>query len=171
MANTHEIIQTVNITSNQSSIDFNNIPQTYTDLKIMLSGRENGGSAVVNLTINGATTGYANKEFGSATLSVASSAVGTNAIRTDSLGNIAWNGAAVSVFSNTEYYIFNYTGSGHKFVFQEFVAIKPGNPSWIGFNIGSRQNTAAVTSLSLAPFSTSTFPAQTTATLYGIKNT
>jgi hypothetical protein len=61
MANTYQIINKVILTGSQSSITFSSIPQTYTDLKVVMSWRniaDGNEQSNAHLTFNGTTSRY-----------------------------------------------------------------------------------------------------------------
>lgn len=107
MAYTYEKISSATVgSSGATSVDFANIPSTYTDLLVKLSGREaTGTSLLFTMRINGVTTNQATKEL-RASGSTATS--GTNTIATlDQNGS----GTTANVFGNAEIYISNYSST------------------------------------------------------------
>lgn len=86
MANTYQIIQTVTVgAGGAASIDFSSIPQTYTDLKILLSGRTNANDGSSGqwtyINFNGATTNNSVRVLYGAGSSVGQLAATSNTIR------------------------------------------------------------------------------------------
>ena len=63
MPNTYSLISTTVTTGSQSSISFPAVPQTFTDLNILIWGRSNSSSNVdsIFLELNSATSGYINR--------------------------------------------------------------------------------------------------------------
>jgi hypothetical protein len=114
MPNTYKKIATVVVGSGGSSaINFTSIPQTFTDLKIVLSGRSLQGNVYGGgrLEFNSSTNNYSWRRLradGSATAS-------DNSTSAASITNWDMNGAnaTASVFSNIEFYIPNYTSSNY----------------------------------------------------------
>jgi hypothetical protein len=166
MANTFKKIQTVTVgAGGASSIDFTSIPQTYTDLKLVVSLRTNSaGAEAVMIEFNGSSANLSGRRLygdgGSAT--------------SDTLTNIrfAINTAAdtASVFSNGEFYIPNYTSANNKSVSVDGVNETNGTNAVQSLVAGLWSNTAAITSIKLLGNSSGSFVQYSTATLYGVAN-
>jgi hypothetical protein len=166
MANTFIKIQTVTLTGTQANIEFTSIPQTYTDLKIVMSARVNASSVSESckMTFNGVTTGYSNRYiFGSG--SAASSGSDTNAFTF----RVPSGTSTASVFGNGEVYIPNYTSSNYKSFSDDSVSENNDASSGAILTANLWANTAAITSITITPFNGS-FVQYSTATLYGIKS-
>jgi hypothetical protein len=165
VANTFVKIQTVTVgASGVSSIDFTNIPQTFTDLKIFVSGRNSVSDASFFVRPNSATTNQTSRDVrgsGSAAFSITDPSIFVTYVA---------SGYTTSVFGNSEIYIPNYTSSNNKSMSSDGVA----ENNAIGTNmslVGSLwSSTAAITSITLVPGSAGNFVQYTTATLYGIKS-
>jgi hypothetical protein len=160
-------IQTVTVGSGgASTIDFTNIPQTYTDLKLVVSGR---GTAVFNpghyydIKPNGLNTNLSSKYL----LGIGTSAV-SGSYRP--YGYIAASDYTANVFGNNEHYIPNYASANHKSFSTDTVNETNASTVYgLGFDAGLWSSTSAITSLTLTPGS-GNFAQYTTATLYGIKS-
>jgi hypothetical protein len=171
MANTFVKIQTVTVGSGgAATISFTSIPQTYTDLKLVLSGRSSSTTEEFGLTFNGNGANYASRYFyGNGT----SAFSGNNPFGTSYafVGSINKSTTTASVFNNAEFYIPNYTSANNKSfnvdVSQENNATLANN--WLVAGLWS--NSAAITTITLTPNSGNNFAEFSTATLYGIKNT
>lgn len=149
-----------------ASIVFSGIPQTYTDLKIVTSMRSNysGIQDDCVLEFNGLTTNLSSRWIqGSGT--AASS--GSHATLIDTLINA--NTSDANIFSNTEFYIPNYTGSAYKSVSVDNVTERNSATIYIRILAGLWQSTAAITSIKIAPY-TGTLMQYSSASLYGIKS-
>jgi hypothetical protein len=162
-------IQTVTVGSGgAANIEFTNIPQTYTDLKIVLSMRTNGAGASGNawtpciVTFNTTTTTSSRQLFG--TGSGTGSDTGVNNVYTADTDNTA------STFSNSEIYIPNYTGTTQKSYSADSVTENNATGSLALMAAGLTNLTSAITSVKVAP-DTNSFAQYTTATLYGISRT
>ena len=173
MANTYVAIATVTVsTSAPTTIEFNTIPTTYTDLLVKLSVRTSKGSVSDSLGIyfNGSSTGYTTRSIvGNG--STATSGFDTG--YTDAyVGESNADGATASTFSNQEIYIPNYQSSNNKSFFVDSVAENNATQGYNQTIAGVWANTAAITSVRFRTFNTTnrTFNQYTTATLYGIKN-
>jgi hypothetical protein len=173
MANTYVAIATVTVsTSAPTTIEFNTIPTTYTDLLVKLSVRTSKGSVSDSLGIyfNGSSTGYTTRSIvgnGSTATS------GTDTGYTDAyVGESNADGATASTFSNQEIYIPNYQSSNNKSFSVDSVAENNATQGYNQTIAGIWANTAAITSVRFRTFNTTnrTFNQYTTATLYGIKN-
>jgi len=149
----------------QPAIEFLNIPQTYTDLKIVLSMRTNGAGASGNawtpciVTFNTTTTTSSRQLFG--TGSATGSDTGVNNVYSADTDNTA------STFSNSEIYIPNYTGTTQKSYSTESVTENNATGALALMAGGLTNLTSAITSVKVAP-DTNSFAQYTTATLYGI---
>jgi hypothetical protein len=168
MANTFKKIQTVTVGSGgASSIDFTSIPQTFTDLKIVLSARTDRAATQDGLLVklNGSTTSFTYRNLigdGSA----ASSASGSTATALRATGATA----TASVFSNGEYYLPNYTSANNKSYSTDNVLENNATATTLNLYAGLWSNTSAVTSISIVSENSANFVQYTTATLYGVAN-
>ena len=93
-----------------SSVDFSSIPQTYTDLKLVMSVRCNNAAfySKSEISFNGSTS---NQVFRDLT-GDGSSPSSSNASNFQFIG--VGNNNTANIFSNTELYIPNYTSSNYK---------------------------------------------------------
>ena len=106
MATTYEAIATVTVGSGgAASIDFTSIPQTYTDLQLLVCARDNDGGVTsgCGITFNG--TGWS----GNIELYRSGSTVGSGTTSGETIAS--GNGATANTFGNATVYIPNYTGS------------------------------------------------------------
>jgi hypothetical protein len=147
-----------------SSINFNSIPGTYTDLVLKGSIRTNSAQTdnSMSLNLNGSGSGFSSRfVFGNGS----SAASGTGALILQANGGTS----TASTFSNFEIYLPNYTSSNNKSFSNDAVTENNATSAIAGLLAGLWSNTAAVTSLSVVA-STGTFVQYSTATLYGISN-
>lgn len=172
MATTYELIASNTVGSGgASSVTFSSIPQTFTDLKVVASIRSNNASTldVLLLQLNGSTV-----NDNSLLLWGNGSSALTSGPRTGDGGLYAgqFNGAnsTANTFSNTEFYIPNYTSSNYKSVSVDLVWEQNASAAYDGLNALMWANTAAVTSIKLIPSTSSTIQQYSTFYLYGIKN-
>jgi hypothetical protein len=169
MANTYAAIATVTVGSGgASSIEFTSIPQTYTDLCILVSGRGSASAyySTLGLQFNSSTSNWTNKWVQSYGSGVNSGSAANNQIP-----DITGNTATASTFGNMSIYITNYTSSKYKSVLLDSVTENNATSAQAQFYVDSWANTAAITSIKLQdPFSGYTFLQYSTATLYGISN-
>lgn len=170
MANTYVLIASSTVGSGgASSISFTSIPQTYTDLLIKFSGRDDRGASATNLfiTFNGSSSNFSSRLLyggGGATYS-----------GTDTAGFIGEDvgaGATSNTFSNGEIYIPNYTSSNYKSMSSDSVTENNSSTNGAAYTMliaALWSNTSAITSLTITPTPNS-FVQYSTAYLYGIKN-
>ena len=163
---TYNLIATTTVgAGGASSIDFTGIPQTYTDLKVVLSVRSSDGSGSLRVQPNGLTTNLSSRRLeGSG--SGASSATDGSIIF---IYAVTISSYTASVFSNIEIYIPNYAGSTYKSVSADGVMENNATEAYQNLVAGLWSNTAAITSLTLAK-SSGTFVQYSSASLYGIKS-
>jgi hypothetical protein len=166
MPNTFIKIQTVTVGSGgAANITFSSIPQTYTDLKVVVSLRTGtAGAEAVLIEFNGSSSNLSGRRL-----------VGDGQNPgSDTLTNIrfAINTASetASVFANGEFYISNYTSSNYKSVSVDGVSENNATSAIQSLVAGLWSNTAAITSIKLSGNSSGTFQQYSTATLYGIKS-
>jgi hypothetical protein len=149
-----------------ATITFNNIPQNYTDLKVVMSMRSADISNIAfecSLTFNGNTTGYTAKQlYGDGSIAASTSPT----IR--SAGFIVGTSATANTFSNGELYIPNYTSSNNKSYSVDSVTETNATTQYMNFIAGLWSNVTAITSMIFAGTS-GNFAEYSTATLYGIR--
>lgn len=144
-----------------STIDFTSIPQTGTDLLIVLSGRATAAQqdSFVNLSLNGSTTGFSGKQLdGNGTT------VGT-ANTTRDIGKIPAASSLAGVFGNRSLLFPNYSSSENKSFSLESVTENNTTANSMHLTGGIWANTAAITSVSLSVQSSS-FAQNSAASLY-----
>jgi len=170
MADTYKALSTVTVGAGGSStITFSNIPQTYTDLRIVLSARtDRSGFPNDNIRVypNGSSSNLSERYllgFGSGV---------TSATDTSGLGAAGAVGASAtaSTFSNVEVYIPNYTGSTNKQFAVNAVSENNATDGRQGLTANLWSSTTPITSLTIVPSSGPNFVQYTTATLYGVYN-
>jgi hypothetical protein len=168
-------IQTVTVGSGgAASITFSNIPQTYTDLYILLSSRavSNGDThCSLKVSFNGTPSGtsYSNRWLYGAGSGVGSSSnTSQDAIRF--IYAVNGSSATASTFGNASIYIPNYTGSNNKSASLDSVTENNATEALATLQAGLWANTSAITSVVLTPHyvSNETFAQYSTATLYGV---
>lgn len=170
MANTYTLIQSVTVGSGgAASIEFGSIPQTYTDLHLVVSGRSvlAANATAIYMRFNNDTgTNYSRRRLhgnGSGTL---------NGSSTDNslIMSVFLDGASstASVFSNSSVYIPNYAGSTQKSVSTDSVTENNATEAYTTFQAGLWTGTAAITSITM--LGDANFAQYTSASLYGIKS-
>lgn len=168
---TYKPIATVTVGSGGATdIDFTSIPGTYTDLKIVISARTTRTGTDLQdelfMQFNGNTSSYTTLMLEGSGSSVRSA---TYSAQTKLLyGTAPSDNSTASTFSNSEYYIPNYTSSNNKSISYESTAENNGTVTQLYLTSGLWGNSAAITSIKITAYGT--FDQYTTATLYGIKN-
>lgn len=174
MADTFALISTYTVAAGGTgTISFNSIPQTYTDLKLIISSqtnRNNGNYGYAYVSFNSNTSNYAAKTFYGEN---ASTQIGTTSDTVMSYGTgTQWQGTYY--FNNGDMYFPNYSGSDNKIYFNW--SMSQGSATdrnlWDWF-AGVWTNTAAITSLTITcngGAGYTTWNANTVFSLYGIKN-
>ena len=159
-------ISTVTVGSGgAATITFSSIPQTYTDLVVKISGRTNYAGAFdnTNVQFNGSSTSYTLRFL------YGNGASNGSATDTKIYDYTDGNTNTASTFSNSEFYIPNYTSANYKSVSNDSVLENNGTSAVNYFGAGLWSNTAAITSMVLAPLLGTSFQQYSTATLYGIR--
>jgi hypothetical protein len=150
-----------------SSIDFSSIPQGYTDLKVVLSGRAVATSSYPNVRVrfNGDTsTNYRwRRIYGDGSTATSDNSTGDSGAL---VGLIAGSNETANTFSNIEFYVSNYVGSSQKTISADAVSENNATTSYSYLIAPLWTGTAAITSMSL--YSSYNFVQYTTAILYGI---
>jgi hypothetical protein len=175
MAITYRAIATVTVAAGgASSIEFTSISQTYTDLLLKVSLRDNRTDSPVTdtlLTFNGSSSGYSMRGIYSSAPTLGSFSSSGAAYISGTYENTNQSGNT-TIFSNSEYYIPNYTLSNNKSVSVDGVTEKnAATDIYMSLVSGLWANSSAITSLKLMPMYSLSFAQHSTATLYGIKNT
>ena len=167
MAQNYVLLETIALTQAVSSVTFDNLPTSgYTDLKIVLSTRSSAASVqTVNyMTINGLTSGYADKYlYGSGTAAGSGSFGATNGF----VGDAPAASATASTFGNQEVYIPNYRSSNAKSWSIDSVAETNATAAFMELTAGYNSTTSAITSIVFTPAS-GNFLAYSTFSLYGV---
>jgi len=171
MPATYEPIATTTLGSQTATITFSSIPATYTDLRLVLTGK-----CVHTSVAYGTIIARFNSDSGSNYSYTWLYGDGTNAesSRATSLtGQRLYFGADTnsSTYSSLATLdIFSYAGSTNKTMLHEH----SNDSNSAGVNVGRRvllwRSTSAITSIELSNLSFTDFATGTTATLYGIKN-
>jgi hypothetical protein len=150
-----------------TSVTFSNIPQTFTDLKVIVSARTQSPYESDNafVTFNGSSSGYSEKTMqdinGTVYSFSASSAYLNWACVTTA------SAATANTFGNSEFYIPNYASSNYKSVSADGSQENNGTPTVLAMTAGLWSNSAAITSITLTPANPN-FVSGSTFYLYGI---
>jgi hypothetical protein len=167
MPDTYEPIASFTFTGGEVSTTFSSIPQTYTDLRVVLVGTSAGGGNSM-VRVNGSSTGYTGvKLFGS------NATVGVSTQSSSGSGFITTSGSAQGFDSTTTNAyvcdIFNYTNSNrYKTALHSGFEGATSTNMYVLLWSGTWENANAITSVSAGNLS-NTMDAGSVATLYGIK--
>ena len=168
MANTYTLITSNTVgAGGTAQVDFNSIPQTYTDLLIKTS--TNASSlTILRIRFNSVSsndyTQIVLRGTGAAAASYSNAGWDTLSAFSPS-----YNNDGTSIFSNNEYYIPNYTSSNAKSFSGDSVTEANATTAYAILYAGLLNNTSAVTSISFLP-SSGNFAQYSTFYLYGISN-
>ena len=171
MTNTYVAIATVTVGSGGGSITFSNIPQTYTDLALFISGRTGWTTDTndqIRIYLNGNTSNYSHKLL----LGTGSALDGDGTQNTAPGINAQTETGAMTadMFSNDFIYIPNYTSSNNKLVCHDHTTENNATLGYTTLGATVWANTSAVTSITIGTFRNSDWVQHSSATLYGIKN-
>lgn len=161
-----EHIQTVELSSSQTSITFNSISQDFDHLVILLSNRNNASVPARNLYIsfNSSTANFSGISFYGRNDSYSSVSESRVIMRDPSTSS-----TTADTFSNTEIFISNYSGSTTKSFNVEGVGENVSvNNSWQQFHVGLWNDTSAINSVSFDYDGNGSFLTGSSAALYGI---
>lgn len=171
MANTYEKIASVESNGSTGTLSFSNIPQTFTDLLLFVSGRTTWTTDTndqIRIYLNGNTSSYAHKLL----LGTGSVTDGDGSTTAPGVNAQTETGAmTANTFSNDFIYIPNYTSSNYKIVSHQHVSENNATLAYSTLGATLWSNSSAITSLSISTFRGYDWAQYSTATLYGIKNT
>lgn len=169
MPNTFIKIASVTVGSGgAANIDFQNIPATYTDLKVVASIRlTSGGDGNLFFTFNNSTSSLSWRGL----YGTGSAAGSNNGTTSGLLGGIITGATnTASVFGSAEIYIPNYTSSNNKSASAESVSENNATAAYQFMAASLWSNTAVINRIILFEGSNTNFAQYSTATLYGIKS-
>lgn len=163
------LVETVTVGSGgASSIEFSSIPQTGTDLLLIVSARSSStGTNAFAFKVNSSATGYSDRTFrGNGSIVTA----GNSGVST-----YFWTGYVIpgntetsNTFGNAQLYIPNYTSSTAKSISFDGVGENNGSTAFATIASGNWTGTSAITSIQILAESTITFAQYSTASLYTI---
>ena len=158
------LIQTVTVgAGGAASITFSAIAADWTDLYLTYSLRDSGGTtSYATLGFNGSTANFTIRGLGGNGTSAVSFTSPSNF-----LGEVAGNGSTANTFASASLYIANYASSSPKSFSVDSVTENNATLAQSALVSGLWNQTSAVTSISLYPFS-SPFLQYSSASLYGI---
>ena len=163
---TMTLIETKTLGTAAASIEFTSIPQTFTDLVVVISARTSASATSEGLVLhlNGSSANftsrflYGNPPGGNAVS-------GTGGF---TAGFVSGNNATANTFGSSNVYIPNYTGSTNKSFSVDAVSEHNAADAFQFIVAGLWSNTAAITSLLVKPDSANNLQAGSMISLYGI---
>ena len=162
----YNLISTTTVGSGgAATIVFSSIPQTYTDLKVLLSGRRSNAAGSFYVSFNGLTTDLSSRRIEASGSTTAMVTDGSNIF----IYGITASVYTASVFGSAEIDVLNYTSANQKTVNAFGVNENNATEAYSTFTAGVWTSTAAITSLTLS-LSSGSFDQYSSASLYGIKN-
>lgn len=166
MPSTMRLISKTVLGSNQATVTFDNIPQTYTDLFVVYSARSDRSGFVndaVYMRLNGSTSNFSVRflEGNGSSASSSTASVGF-------AGQATAATATANTFGSNQIYIPNYAGSSNKTFSVDGVQETNAAGAITDAIAGLWSSTAPITSLGLYPSLGSNFLAGSTFFLYGI---
>jgi hypothetical protein len=172
MANTYTLIKGETLAGAQASYTFTSIPNTYTDLLIKWSARDDQANIIQTVRCkfnNSSVSEYSwNYLYNSAGSVGGSSSGGTSGNHQFPYGSNGTSSTS-STFTNYEVYIPNYAGSYQKGFSTDGVAENNSSSGYGLLEASLWANTSAITEILLYP-NTGNFVQYSSFYLYGIKN-
>ena len=150
-----------------SSITFNNIPQTFTDLKVVTSLR---GTASVSDVLVGYANGVTGTSYSQTILYGTGSGAASGRYSNNAafiFGVIGGTNTTTNTFASVDIYIPNYTGSNFKSVISDSVEENNATAAFQYSVANLFRSTSAITSFTLY-MNSGIFAQNSTFTLYGI---
>ena len=168
MPQTYEPIATTTLSSTSNTITFTSVPNTYTDLRLVLVGEATATGQFFGMTFNGddATGNTSNWAIDGNGTSVTKSGLVDNSYG----GGLFYNvDMSATYLSFTSVDIFNYNSAIYKSYIGTYSGDQNGADSYVARAIGTWANTAAITQVRARLGTTGLFAVGTIATLFGIK--
>jgi hypothetical protein len=152
------LVSTVTVGSGgAASINFSSIPQTATDLLVLLSGRSTSTTSAIRVNLNGSATGFSERVLqgdGGTALSFT---------ETTFIGHIPRSDHTSSTFGSLALYIPNYAGSSNKSFSVDAATENNATTAYADIIAGVWSNTSAITQVTLTA---SNFAQYSSASLY-----
>jgi len=165
----YELIETIELTSSASSIEFTSIPQDGADLLCVVSGRSDRASGGVGLllNINNNTSGVYDyiRLQGNGSSVFSDSIVNNTFVYINALPN---DDETANTFSSNALYFSNYTSSTIKSVSYDSVIENNATASFQELGAIGIDDTNGITSIKLTPSSSTNFVQYSTASLYKV---
>lgn len=167
MPNTFTLISAQTLSTAAATVTFSSIPQTYTDLQLVISSRTTHAAAANDLALkfNGSSSSYTQKYI----IGTGSSAV-SGSQTYGQIGISPGTGSTATTFGSNFTYIPNYTGSQSKSFTSDDVYENNGTQAYQSFWSNLWANSSAITSIEVYTSASGNFAQHSTFYLYGIKN-
>lgn len=147
--------------------DFSNIPQTFTDLLVLVSARSTGNEIYLAAALNdNGSSVYSHKYLNGSGSSVASFSMSSFSYFTH-FGSIASSSYTSNTFANSSIYIPNYTSASHKSISIDSVTENNATTSYQAIIAPLFASTSPITKVYITGNSAN-LAQYSTATLYGI---
>jgi hypothetical protein len=154
-----KLIETKTLGTSAATIEFVSIPQTFTDLVVLISARNTTTSIDLYMEFNANGSGYSGRILYGNGSSATAGTVGNQPVW------ITPSGATANTFGNASIYIPNYAGSTNKSYSGDSVTENNASLAYQFLAAGFWSNTAAITAIKLFG---SDFAVGSTFSLYGI---
>jgi len=162
-----ELIETVELASSASSITFSSIPQTYTDLKILLSLRSDRSYVAdsVSILLNSSSSNFSKNTLQGNGSSVSSNSAANNAFNFSSSAD----DATANTFGNFSIDVSSYTSSTAKSISSD--SVTENNATGVELVLVAMlwNNTSAIDNISFSPAGGTVFLTGSSISLYGIR--
>ena len=162
-----KLIESKTLGTAQASIEFTSIPQTFTDLVFLISGRSSRSSVIaeVSISLNSSTSGFTNRRLfgtGSSVSSDANSASGRG------IAFVSGASTTSDTFGNSSIYIPNYTAAVNKSLSSDSVYENNATEAHQALFAGLWSNTDAINTVGFTLQDATNWVAGSTISLYGI---
>ena len=148
-----------------TSIDFQSIPQTFSDLRVVASIRNSGTSEHALIGLNGSTANFTGQYLSG----YGSGGATSSGSYARYLGNVSRAGYTAGTFGSTTVYIPNYTSANNKLITAESISENNDTSNWAAaMSTHTWAQSAAITSLQITNENGTLLEEGSTATLYGI---
>ena len=159
---TMQLIQHIELGSAQANLTLSSIPQTYTDLYVLFSGRVSVTDGGLRIRVNGSTANLSTR------LLYGNGSSATSASETTYVGTVSDSNNTANTFGNGSLYFPNYAGSTTKSFSGEVVHENNGTSAVQWITAGLYNSSTAISSLELFNAGSGNFVQYSSITLYGI---
>lgn len=171
MPNTYTLISSYTASTSPTSFTFTSIPQTYTDLKLVMSirGSRTAFYSNISVLVNGSSSGIYDYKWVYSSSGTVTSLQTTNDTE---LGQFVGGASSTAnTFGSLEMYFTNYTSSNHKSISVNNAVEDNSGSTFIVLEAELAKTTSSITSFTITGSGNNyTFANNSTAYLYGIKN-